>query len=699
VARAVIDEGLVLAAVARACGVSPDTARGWVRRYRRGGVDGLLPPPTPLAVPPPMREARREAVVDLRRAHPEAGARRIRDILQRFHALGVSERTVRRILQEEGLSAPPAPPRAKPRPAERRFERAEPNQLWQSDLFTFLLRRHERVYVAAFLDDCARFVVALVLAHHQRASLVLEALARGIAEYGAPREVLTDQGRQYTAWRGETSFEAELRRHGIRHVKARPHHPQTLGKIERFWKTLWEEFLSRTVFADFADCERRVGLFVQHYNFQRPHQALQGLVPADRFFRAAPQVRAAIEAQVAANALRLAQAQSPQTPFYLVGQLGDRPVSIAASGGGLQVKVGETEQRIPLGKESEDAYPQTARWRGREQPAAAATAPPDAEVAAAGAGPGRDREGPVSAGAGRPVGPDPGDGRHSGGETLAGDVLSAGDAGAAGDAGGPDPGGRDGDGRGGGPRGGRAADRNAGGAGAAAGAGEATGGAAASADAEGDPARAADDGGAETGPPTLDAGWGERLAAAADEARGEPEAFDPDAGWRGRLLRWARKLAGATAPIGGAGEGNDDHGEDEASGVHGGAAGPGAGPGALPDDAGGAGGRADGERGGAERGAVPAALPDAAASGADGVRDGAGDEAAGPPGAAAAGSDAGRGERATAAGEHAAAGPGGADRTAAAAGEREPDGAESGGRPIPGAGAGHAAGGQSGRAE
>ena len=123
------------------------------------------------------------------------------------------------------------------------FERAEPNQLWQSDLFTFLLRRHERIYVAAFLDDHSRYLVSLAMAHHQRSVLVLEALSRGIAEYGAPREILTDQGRQYTAWRGSTEFEAELKRHGIAHVKSRPHHPQTCGKIERFWKTLWEELL------------------------------------------------------------------------------------------------------------------------------------------------------------------------------------------------------------------------------------------------------------------------------------------------------------------------------------------------------------------------------------------------------------------------------------------------------------------------
>jgi hypothetical protein len=68
------------------------------------------------------------------------------------------------------------------------------------------------VYVAAFLDDHSRYLVSLSMAHHQRSTLVLEALARGIADYGAPREILTDQGRQYTAWRGLMEFEAELHR-------------------------------------------------------------------------------------------------------------------------------------------------------------------------------------------------------------------------------------------------------------------------------------------------------------------------------------------------------------------------------------------------------------------------------------------------------------------------------------------------------
>ncbi len=191
------------------------------------------------------------------------------------------------------------------------------------------------------MDDHSRYVVSWALGRHQRSTLVLEALARGIADYGPPQEALTDQGRQYTAWRGETEFEQELRRNGIRHVKSRPQHPQTLGKVERFWKTLWDEFLSRTVFADYDDCHRRLGLFVHAYNFQRPHQGIAGLVPADRFFQSAPQVREAVEKSVADNAARLAMEQPARKPFYLVGRLGDRDLTIAAAGGGLRVQLGD----------------------------------------------------------------------------------------------------------------------------------------------------------------------------------------------------------------------------------------------------------------------------------------------------------------------------------------------------------------------
>jgi hypothetical protein len=162
--------------------------------------------------------------------------------------------------------------------------------------------------------------------------LVLEVLRAAIASYGTPEEVLTDNGSQYVTWRGKSAFAKELDKRGIKQVVAAPRRPQTLGKIERFWGTLWRECLESAVFLDLGDAQRRIGLFIDHYNFQRCHSSLGGLVPADRFFSAAALVKQTLQTRVAANALELARHGVPKEPFYLTGQVGGRPVSVHAEG-------------------------------------------------------------------------------------------------------------------------------------------------------------------------------------------------------------------------------------------------------------------------------------------------------------------------------------------------------------------------------
>jgi len=538
--------------VAKAFGVSVAAVQKWTIAFRKQGPSALE---SKRSGPRSKRAANpfvREHVVALKREHEPWGTRRIRDVLARFEALGVSEQEVRRILHDEGLIETPTP--ASPREhGPRRFERATPNQLWQSDIFTFRLRRAERLYVCVFMDDHSRFIVGHALAHHQKSALVMEAFENGVATYGQPTEVLTDNGRQYTVWRGKTEFEEALSRMGIHHIRSRPQHPQTLGKVERFWKTLWDEFLGRTVFAHAVDAQQRLVHYLTHYNFQRPHQALDGLVPADRFFKAAAHVRAEIDRAVAANALRLALEQPLRKPFYVVGQLGDQRLSIAAGQEGLEVHVGDRTQTIPLTEETDGTT--TARRFGEEP--AQPTHPPlvDEEDRS-----GRGREEPRAAGAGGTVGREAGVDGDRGVRDLARLLLSARDQSAQRDA--PGLGARLGwrrePGRDGTPPSDQGADREGG----ARGTGAAPRGApplrAAQADelgvGEDAPRPAAEEDNA------LDAHWAEKLALVDDDeadaeqetteriAEGAPAGFDPDTGWHDRgPLTWERKLAGENA--------------------------------------------------------------------------------------------------------------------------------------------------------
>jgi transposase InsO family protein len=313
-------------------GISKHTLYAWKKAFAQHGPAGLMEQRRGVREGSRLPELTKRAILMLKQTNPDWGCERISAMLARGPALPASPGAVSRVLHEAGYELEEAPTR--PHPDKLRFfERAQPNQMWQTDLFTFMLKRqNRRVYLVAFLDDHSRFLVSYGLHASQSTALVLEVLRAGITSYGAPREVLTDNGAQYVTWRGKSAFTKELEKRGIQQVVARPRHPQTLGKIERFWGTLWRECLEAAVFLDLADARARIGHFIDWYNFHRPHSGIDSLAPADRFFGAAPDVLRTLRAQVAANALELARNGVPRAPFYMTGQVGGKNFSLHAEG-------------------------------------------------------------------------------------------------------------------------------------------------------------------------------------------------------------------------------------------------------------------------------------------------------------------------------------------------------------------------------
>ena len=329
-------------------GVSKHTLYAWKKRFDDHGPAGLMDKPKGAPAGSRLPEVTRRTILMLKEAHPDWGCQRISDMLLRGPALPASPSAVARVLHEEGYESVEAPTTPH-EPKVTSFERARPNQLWQTDLFTFMLKRqNRRVYLVAFLDDHSRFVVGYGLHASQSTALVLEVFRAAVAGFGTPEEVLTDNGTQYVTWRGKSAFAKECERRGIRQVVASPHRPQTLGKVERFWGTLWRECVEAAVFADLGDARSRIGLFIDHYNFQRPHQGIDGSTPADRFFGAADEVRRALAARVAANALELARQGVPKAPFYLAGQAGGQPFSVHAEGERVILTRPDGRQEIDL---------------------------------------------------------------------------------------------------------------------------------------------------------------------------------------------------------------------------------------------------------------------------------------------------------------------------------------------------------------
>lgn len=331
-----LEEGFTQEMVAEEIGVSMGAITKWVRRYRAEGEEGLKSRPH-RAPGSRLPESLRNKIVELKQEEPTRGIKRISQLLKRVFFLQASPKTVRRTLQDQGLMGPrPTPRRNLVRP--RFFERATPNQMWQTDIFTFRLGGRY-AYLIGFMDDYSRFMVGADLFRSHTAENVLEVFRVAAAEYQPPKEMLTDNGREYVNWRGVTRFQAEMKKNGTHHFKSRPHHPMTLGKIERFWETIWQEFLSRAQFESFESARERIRLWIKYYNYKRPHQGIEGLCPADRYFEIATELRKTMEAGIKENLLEMALRGEPKAPFYMVGRMEGQSVILRAEKGKLKLSI------------------------------------------------------------------------------------------------------------------------------------------------------------------------------------------------------------------------------------------------------------------------------------------------------------------------------------------------------------------------
>lgn len=344
VARMYVEEGLPAAVIAQETGISDNTIHKWVKRFRVGGADALK---TQHGGPRPgISDATKSRITEVKKANPDFGVKRISHIVRRIFCLPVSSETVRQTLHQENLMEPAKKKCPKSTPKPRFFERSTPNQMWQSDIYMFPLHG-KTAYLIGYIDDYSRYITGIDFFRSQTAENVIETYRVAAGEYGVPKEMLTDNGRQYATWRGQTRFQKEMQKDRIHHFRSTPHHPMTLGKIERFWKTIWEEFLCRAQFDDFESARERIKLWVKYYNHKRPHQGIGGLCPADRFFEVANDLKKVIANGVAENVLEQALRGAPRQPFYMVGRLGDQSVVISAEKGKVKMLVDGEENGAP----------------------------------------------------------------------------------------------------------------------------------------------------------------------------------------------------------------------------------------------------------------------------------------------------------------------------------------------------------------
>lgn len=338
-----LEEGFSYDFIEQETGAKRNTICHWVIKYRKEGEEGLRCKRRFNGKKSKIPNAVREKIIEEKKKNKDNGVRKISNILRRVFFLKASPETVRRTLHKNNLLEP------KPKKKEKRnitrprfFERSTPNQMWQTDIFCFRIGG-KNGYLIGYIDDYSRFIVGLELFMSQKADQVIEVYRRAASEYALPKEMLTDNGRQYTSWRGKSRFEKELKKDKIHHIKARPHHPMTLGKIERFWQTIFQEFLSRAHFDSFENARSRIKLWVKYYNHKRPHQGIKGLCPADRYFEVDTALKQTIKKGIEENILEMALRGKPKLPFYMVGRMNGQSVVLQAEKGKLTLSVDDNK--------------------------------------------------------------------------------------------------------------------------------------------------------------------------------------------------------------------------------------------------------------------------------------------------------------------------------------------------------------------
>jgi len=264
-------------------GIHKRTFYNWYKRYLEGGYDGLAPKAkgrhqTWNKIPPHQQKQ----VVEEALEHEEMSARELACHIIDRHKWFISESSVYRILKRAGLITAPAHIVMS---ASDEFENKTKrvNEMWQTDFTYFKIIGWGWYYVPTILDDYSRFIIEWDLRTHMSSEDVKPSVDKalnfaGLTKENAPK-LLSDNAKCYLSREIKEFFEIK----GIKPINGKPFHPQTQGKIERYHRTMKNVIRLDNYYSP-EDLKMAIAEFVKYYNYERYHESLGNLTPADVYF-------------------------------------------------------------------------------------------------------------------------------------------------------------------------------------------------------------------------------------------------------------------------------------------------------------------------------------------------------------------------------------------------------------------------------
>ena len=299
-------------------GVTEASIYEWRRALkRRGGGEstgdgkGGVPEEDP-------KQVRDGKVLALWRQHPGYGPSQIRNMLKRA-GFKISVGTVRHVMEQNGYLAPTLARKTHV----GRYEAGRPRELYHLDFYHFYVHKQKQC-VLFIEDDYSRFIAGWVMVPVEAADPVISCFEQALERYGRPEGVMSDRGSAFHAWRGLSRFEALLEEYEVNYYLAKE--AAVNGKVEALNASFQKECVQPYEFMDLTDAARAIGRWVEHYNHQRTHHGLGGLlVPAERFYGIAEQSLRRIEQGLGATTAELTSPDSRALELFRVLSRGGKP--------------------------------------------------------------------------------------------------------------------------------------------------------------------------------------------------------------------------------------------------------------------------------------------------------------------------------------------------------------------------------------
>ncbi len=291
-------DGVSLKSFSAVCDINYYTMRDWVRtidwdvsqidklkrKPRSKGKDDLLSFDEPV----------QQLILSIKGCHPDWGPLKIKQYLFRHEQILLPTTRIYKFLKGKGLVQEQVG--AKEGEAhDRSFEYPYPLAAVQMDLMHLTLSSGTTIYLVTLIDDFSRFVLGQRFIPVKTMEEVRLAFLESVRVYGVMERLLTDHGSEFVSWQSFTEFEKLLCSLDVEHIASGPDRKENQGKAERWHQTVRSKLRRRGPLDYSSEAQLWIREVVAEYNYERPHQAIGGLVPADRFFGLKEELEAELE--------------------------------------------------------------------------------------------------------------------------------------------------------------------------------------------------------------------------------------------------------------------------------------------------------------------------------------------------------------------------------------------------------------------